>query len=155
MMWLILFRVAVKVAVMVAAPVTVQVRPLGDLQSVQPPNANPVLGVAVRVTVGVLVNCNWQVPVPKLEQLIPLGVLVTTPIPPPAVLTTTSSSPGTNPTQPTHVIIAIRTTGNQHFPKLDILLPFPFTGSHFDEQAAELVGFSSVFDPAGQSFHIG
>jgi hypothetical protein len=79
--------------------------------------------------------------VPKLEQLIPLGALVTTPIPPPAVLTTTSSSPGTNPTQPTQVIIAIRTTGNQHFPKLDILLPFPFTGSHFDEQAAELVGF--------------
>jgi len=84
------------------------------------------------------------VPVPKLEQLIPLGVLVTTPIPPPAVLTVTSSNPGTNPTQPIQVMTDTATTGIRAFPNLDILLP-SFTGSHFDEKAAELVGFQLCF----------
>jgi hypothetical protein len=38
-------------------------------------------------------------------------------------------------------MIATRTTGNRAFPKLDILLPFPFASSTFDEDAAELVAF--------------
>jgi hypothetical protein len=144
MMWLMLFREALKVAVTLAAPETVHVIPLVDLQPVHVPKVNPVFGVAVRITVGELVNCDWQEPVPKLEQLIPFGVLVTTPMPPPAMVTVTWSNPGTNPTQPTQVIIEITTTtGIRAFPKLDMVLP-SFTGSHFDEKAAELVGSSSV-----------
>jgi hypothetical protein len=38
------------------------------------------------------------------------------------------------------------TTGIKAFPKLDILLPFPFTGSNFDEHQAELVGFCWRFN---------
>jgi hypothetical protein len=38
---------------------------------------------------GALWKVDSQVPVPKLEQLIPFGELVTTPIPPPAVVTVT------------------------------------------------------------------
>jgi hypothetical protein len=64
-------------------------------------------------------------------------------MPPPAVVTVTSSNPGTNPTQPIQVMTDTTTTGIRAFPNLDILLP-SFTGSHFDEKAAELVGFSSV-----------
>src|SRR6185437_394896 len=124
MMWLMLFRDALKLAVTFAAPETVHVIPLVELHPVHVPKVNPVFGVAVRVTVGELVNCDWQVPVPKLEQLIPFGVLVTTPMPPPAIVTVTWSNPGTNPTQPTQVIIeSTTTTGITAFPKLDILLP--------------------------------
>ena len=134
-----------KVAVTFAAPEIVQVVLSGlvDLHPVQGATVNPGSGVAVRVTVGALVNCDWQVPVPKLEQLIPLGVLVTTPIPPPAVFTVTSSNPGTNPTQPPHVMTEMITTGIKHFPQLDMHFP-SFASSTFDEHRAELVGFRST-----------
>jgi hypothetical protein len=48
------------------------------------------------------------------------------------------------------IIESTTTTGITAFPKLDILLP-SFTGSHFDEKAAELVGFSSVLGLRGQN----
>jgi hypothetical protein len=58
MMWLMLCRLAVKVAVTVAAPETVQVVPLADLHPVQPPKVNPWPAAAVRVKVGEFLNVN-------------------------------------------------------------------------------------------------
>jgi hypothetical protein len=78
---------------MIAAPEMVQVVAVADLHPVQPPKAKPWPGVAVKVMVGALVKLDWHVPVvapgPALVQLMPLGLLVTTPVPPPAVFTVT------------------------------------------------------------------
>jgi hypothetical protein len=95
--------------------------------------------------------------VPKLEQLIPFGVLVTTPIPPPAVFTVTSSSPGTYPTQPAQVMTETTTSGIKAFPNLDIHLPLSaaasmstvqnwlvFDAALDETQSAQLVQFHSL-----------
>jgi hypothetical protein len=49
MMWLMLFRLAVKVAVTVAAPVTAQLVPVADWHPLHPPKVKPASGAAVRV----------------------------------------------------------------------------------------------------------
>ena len=106
---------------------------------------NPGPGVAVRVIVGALLKADWHVPLvapgPMAVQLIPLGLLVTTPIPPPPDVTVTCPVPGTYPTQPAQVMIEMTRIGIKDFPALDILLTFNFAGSNFDEQRADLVGF--------------
>jgi hypothetical protein len=136
---LTLFKLAVKVAVTFAVPETVHVVPLVELHPVQPPKVKFCCGAAVSVTVGVLLKLVSHVPVPGLEQLIPLGELVTTPIPPPAVFTVTSSSPLTKPTQPAQVMMAKSASGSKAFPQPD--MDFPSLSRNLDEHRAELVGF--------------
>jgi hypothetical protein len=93
MMWLMLCKLARKVTVTLAAPDTVHVVPEADLHPAQPPNVKPEPGAALKVMVGALVKVDSHVPVvapgPALVQLMPLGLLVTTPVPPPAVFTVT------------------------------------------------------------------
>src|SRR5690348_2256776 len=101
-----LFRLAVKVAVMSATAETVH----GFVVAVhvvllwvpllvgrlQPPNPKLVPGVAVKVTCGTFRNVAVHCP----GQLIPGGLLMTVPLPAPAMLTVSWETPGTKPWHP-------------------------------------------------------
>jgi hypothetical protein len=98
MMWLMLCKLAVKVAVTSLPPKdTVQVllcfphelTPDPD----HPPKPNPAAGVAVKVTCGLPVKFAEQVP----GQLMPAGVLVMVPVPAPATFTVNWETPFTSP----------------------------------------------------------
>jgi hypothetical protein len=109
----------VNVAVTVEALETEQVVLFEAVQPLHPAKVKPWFGVAVNVVLPL--NVAWQVPefvpAPKAEQLIPLGVLVMLPIPPPDVFTMTSSGvppgvvPGARPTQPLNERINKTTSG--------------------------------------------
>ena len=94
-MWLMLCKLAVNVAVtLLPLTETVQLLPETLLQPpVQPPKPNPGPGVAVSVTLGTLGNDAEQV----LGQLMPVGMLATTPDPGPARFTVIWDAPCTNP----------------------------------------------------------
>ena|SRR5438046_62423 len=97
MMWLILCRLAVNIAVTVLPSMfTVQLLPLA-VQPVHPPKPKlPFAGVAVRITFGWPVKLAEHVP----GQLIPGGELVTVPLPAPSTVTVSSETPRTNPWHP-------------------------------------------------------
>ncbi|MCE7985929.1 MAG: hypothetical protein DYG89_32525 [Caldilinea sp. CFX5] len=79
---------AVKVAVtlLAASIVTWQVLPLPAHAPLQPPKREPAVGVAVRVTTVLGTKAALQV----VPQSIPTGLLVTVPLPLPALLTVSS-----------------------------------------------------------------
>ncbi len=95
-----LCRVAAKVAVTVAAPETAQVLPFVEVHPLQPTKVKPVPAWAVRLTdpLNVAMQVPEFVPNPVAEQLIPAGLLVTLPLPLPAL--TTVISPGVPPWTP-------------------------------------------------------
>jgi len=102
-----LCKLALKVAVTEAVAATEQVVAVPVQAPLHPAKPNPVAGVAVKVIWETFVNVPEHVP----GQLIPVGLLVTVPVPAPARVTVNPDTPLTKPWQP-HRAIRKRATAN-------------------------------------------
>jgi len=130
-----LCRLALKVAVTAAVAATEHVVAVPVHAPLQPTNPNPVAGAAVRVTCETFVNVPEHVP----GQLIPVGLLVTVPVPAPARVTVNPDTPFTSPWQPVRAITkrAAAASANS-LNNLD--MERSFVSGSYDEERAELVG---------------
>jgi len=130
-----LCRLALKVAVTEAVAATEQVVAVPLHAPLHPAKPNPVAGVAVKVTCDTFVNVPEHVP----GQLIPVGLLVTVPVPAPARVTVNPDTPLTRPWQLVRAITKKAAAASAN--SLDNLdMEDSFVSGSYDEERAELVG---------------
>src|SRR5712691_3415512 len=147
-----LCRLALKVAVTEAVAATEQVVAVPLHAPLHPAKPNPVAGVAVKVTCDTFVNVPEHVP----GQLIPVGLLVTVPVPAPAKVTVNPDTPLTRPWQLVRAITKKAAAASAN--SLDNLdMEDSFVSGSYDEERAELVGLwhsaSASCAPKRPEFH--